>query len=402
LLTRPLAFAAIAAVAAPVGFLLTSIVGPPFLYGFSFGALLAGYLWFCHGVQSPGRLAGLVVVSGAAFIAALLSVMVFQAVVPELFEAFQTAGSNWGPGPTPFLLAGILGGAILSVTFLVIMPGRSKSGEIATYLVLCTAAAGAFGLIGAIAVEQTRTFASMLPLFVIWQSGMAFVLAAVAERSAGAAISEGEVEAVPAAPPREPLSPGSLAIFGAMMALSFLVFAWVIGRNQQAKTFKESEDRKNAAWLAEAPSRDNLPSLREQPLEQTLVPSVRGMARQARVIVKRESAALGTSPGQASPPDSVAYHASYSGLADGSVSIWQYPTREWARYQTRHLVGVAIRPVFGQHVLDSDLEYYWFSDDKMIRISGTRPAVNPLLEAYLQKYPSGVDPAFPLFRAHRQ
>ncbi len=403
MLIHPLALAVLAAFVPLTGRLVTILVGVPFLDGFYFGALLAGYLWLCHDVRSSARLVGLVAVSGAAFIVALFSVMFFAPFVPELFESFQTAGSNWGPGPTPFLFAGVLGAAILSPTFLVLVPRRSTS-SIFLPVAIATGAGGVLGLVGEIAVEQTRTFASHLPLLVVWQAGMACVLAALAGRAAPVDTAATETEAVPVAPVSTPLAPASLALFGTMLVLSFIVFTWVLGRTAQGRVARANEEKKNAAWLAEAPSRDNLPPLRQQPLGETFLASVGTMTLQGEGSVRREQAPPGNMPGRAKAPDFLAYHGHYSNaVSEGSISIWQYPTRDWARYETRHLISIATRPVGTQFILDGgNDEYHWFSGDKMIRIAGRRPSVEALLDVYLKKYPSGVDAAFPLFYSQRR
>jgi hypothetical protein len=47
-LIHPLALAVLAAFVPLTGRLVTILVGVPFLDGFYFGALLAGYLWLCQ------------------------------------------------------------------------------------------------------------------------------------------------------------------------------------------------------------------------------------------------------------------------------------------------------------------------------------------------------------------
>ena len=89
---------------------------------------------------------------------------------------------------------------------------------------------------------------------------------------------------------------------------------------------------------------------------------------------------------------------SYRGSDEASITIWQYPTRAWARYETRHLSGLAERAVGEQRVLDSPgPDCFWLSDDKMIRVSGQPVEREALLKAYLAKYPSDIEPSFPLF-----
>jgi hypothetical protein len=75
------------------------------------------------------------------------------------------------------------------------------------------------------------------------------------------------------------------------------------------------------------------------------------------------------------------YYGSYQSITStASITLSQYPTRAWTRYETRHVVGVFERPIGDQRVLDDGRgECYWFSDNNV------------------PKYPSGIEPSFPLF-----
>ena len=395
---RPLGLAAVAVFVPLISLAMGILAGIPFLDGFLFGALLAGYLWLCHGVRAFGRLLALVAVSGAAFHVALMSAIELSAA-PELFGWFDSGGP--GPGPTPYFAAGILGGAILSSMFVVILPRRSSSKVMLRDVAICSGAGGALGLVGAVVTRQTMMIATHLPLFILWQSGMAFVMAMIAERSA----PEGEVrkrsDSVPAVSSPDPLSGASLALFRAMVVLSVLVFTWMVVRDGQAEASNEEEARKHAAWLAEAPPRENLPPLRQQPLDTMFVSNIAWMKMEGEGSVRLERDPPGAMPGKAKPPDFLTYYAPY-GPDGGSVTILQFPTRAWARYEARHLVGVALRAVDDQHVLDSSgFEYYWLSEDKVIRIGGRPPELKALVRVYLPKYPSEIDAAFPLFNPRR-
>ena len=114
--------------------------------------------------------------------------------------------------------------------------------------------------------------------------------------------------------------------------------------------------------------------------------------------MQRESPPHALPPGHARPPECLVYCASYQLLGGGgSITIWQYPTKAWARYETRHISGYTERVVGDQRVLASALETFWLSDNMMIRVSGQQVEMDAMLGAYLAKYPSDVEASFPFF-----
>ena len=146
--------------------------------GFVFGCVLAAYLWFCHQVRAPGRLAGLIAISSGAFILAVVSTMSLSAM-PELFPA--ALAPSRGPGPTAYFVSGMLGSAIVAASFFLLLPFRWPLRSLGARIGMAMAAGGVLGVAGAIANEGFDTIASHLALLCIWQSGMAWTLATLAE-----------------------------------------------------------------------------------------------------------------------------------------------------------------------------------------------------------------------------
>jgi hypothetical protein len=147
----------------------------PFVGAFLFGCLLAAYLWRVHGVTNIGVLAAVTAVSVGTFEILVIAAFVFQAVL-EMLPAL--AGSSSAPGPTAIVLTGMLGAAILSTAFMVLLPSAWSPARRTAAIGVTAGAGGVLGLIGFALDDPTKT---LLPLACVWQGGMALVLGALAE-----------------------------------------------------------------------------------------------------------------------------------------------------------------------------------------------------------------------------
>jgi len=415
-IVRPLGLALLAALIPCVGFVVP-IWFVPLVDAFLFGLLLAGYLAWRHDVGSIFQLAGVVVVSVIAFVAALMFVLPLLGVVEAMAHSSDGMGElavSRGMGPVGALVFGIgsaLGAAIVAFGFLVVVPGNRISREMFGQIGVTAAAAGTLMFVGAFA-SRPSDMTLPIVMFVMWHSAVAFVLAIQSEALRDA---DHDVEAAELKPNLDPASPpvpsqvlaaapnGSRQMLIVLAALVGLYVVHSVTMRVIANGYMERENAKHERWLTEAPSGDNLPPLHQQPLGETFVATVGTMTLQGEGHVRRDQAPPGSSPGRAQSPDFLTYSGHYSNaLSEGSITIWQYPTKDWARYETRHLIGMATSPAGDQFILNGgNDEYYWFSDDKMIRVTGPRPSVDALLSTYLKKYPSDVDAAFPLFNGQR-
>jgi hypothetical protein len=80
-----------------------------------------------------------------------------------------------------------------------------------------------------------------------------------------------------------------------------------------------------------------------------------------------------------------------------TVTVWQYPDRPWARYETRLFNFATLWHVEQYYVLATAQDYYWYSDNSVLNVSGDPHATRAALDAYLAKHPSSIEPSFPLF-----
>ena len=398
MLLRAAAFAVFGAVSPLLTDVIARVSGVPFLDGVAFGLLLALYLCVCRRVHAAGRLASLVAVSGGAFVLSVLSTMPFQ-LVGELFPTGRS--DNWGPGPTASFLSGILGAGVVSTAFLLLVPNRSLSDRTLGHIVVCAGAGGALGLLGFYAASLFNTSASFLPLFAIWQAGMAFTLTMVAELPADVSTRDPS----PAANQTAPLPSSSSFVITVLVALTALGFGWKTVRQIQGKRYLATWEMQNAAFAAAAPSRENLPSPSEQPLEDVFIARINDLRLAGKGSVQHEIPQHAPVPGHARPPERLIYFGSYVGSnedSNASITIWQYPTTDWARYEARQVLGCSERVVGTQRVLFSDIESWWYSGTRVIRVSAQQPEVDALLKVYLGKYPSDIEESFPLFSLLRR
>jgi hypothetical protein len=274
------------------------------------------------------------------------------------------------------------------------VPDRSPAGRTAGCIAVCAGAGGALGLLGFFA--SGRFSPNFLPLLVIWQAGMAFALTCCAEWSTDAS----KIAPLPATNQTAPLPVTSFFIITVLVALTGLGYSWLTVRQIQGKRTLTEWEEQNAAFVAAAPSRENLPPLSEQPLEDVFVPRISTLRLAGKGSVRREIPQHAPGPWSALPPEHFLYFGSY-GLGTG-ITLWQYPTTEWARYQTRHVTGCSERVVGRHRVLSSTLESWWYSGTRVIRVSGQPADVDAFLTVYLEKYPSDVEAAFPLFSLLRR
>jgi hypothetical protein len=156
---------------------------------------------------------------------------------------------------------------------------------------------GILGLLGCY-VRLLSFDPSFLPLFAIWEAGMAFTLTIVAELPVDAS---GSVR-VPSPPPANQtarLPSSSYVVISVLVALTVLGFSWLVVSRIQDNRYLGRWEAQNAEFVAAAPTRENLPPLVQPPLEQVFVARINELRLAGNGSVQPEIASPTPTPGHA-------------------------------------------------------------------------------------------------------
>lgn len=209
---------------------------PFFLVGSVFGLSMAVYFWMLHRLRSVWKLALFVATCSTAFYLSFFSAL-FAFSHLRLFGL--SSPNTLGPGPDAFFVGGSVGALfVLLGTFFLLLPEQKWWRVLAKSVCWCLAGGG-LGILGAklgslFAADRGawwRPFGNELPLYVVWQFGMALLLGIVLE-----------IEGVPSSatagggPSPEGggrwgsgLSPSGVVFFaGALILLVYFLLGWEV------------------------------------------------------------------------------------------------------------------------------------------------------------------------------
>jgi hypothetical protein len=292
-----------------------------------------------------------------------------------------------------------------------LFPKRSALRTVPIASLFATVAAITFAVLG----ERQRGSWFPLPwsteaMYPLWQTTLAFFLGLtlwtdriVAKRPTGSSQAENPVRS----------TRNGFITLGILIAYSIGLTLWTAAVvSRYGKAVHQSQARVEgelAQSLAAAPSRENLPAVRENPVDELLVmqpiagwapyASGGGMLPAENFLPSQEMANQ-----RALRPQRYSYGASYT---DGSralrVNVTNYPIPEWAKYELRHIPTsneLIIHPdwvkklvKFGNNFYQDGPYVFWPSGNNLVMLDcqGTPPAVvDQFLKAYLEKYPSSL------------
>jgi hypothetical protein len=158
------------------------------------------------------------------------------------------------------------------------------------------------------------------------------------------------------------------------------------------------------AVLREAPSRENLPQLKEEPAEEVLLPDIANCTRYSpkMKILAAEDAlpVLEKTIPRALYPERYSYSATYAD-ANGNdimVEVTAFPTADWAGYLVKPMPTLYPGKIWklvksGNHLYQTGTSYLWLSNNKVIFLDcrlAQQSVINAFLIAYLERYPSSL------------
>lgn len=328
-------------------------------------------------------------------------------------------------GPLMFSLAGFVGAFVMMLAVLILF-FQERGWRVLARALLLALPGGLFGLLSAMASESVQNIAShwisqstswgwkpeqFYSACLIWQTGMAFVIAAFVPRRATLPRSE---QSAPIEPSLMELSIGGKIFVVCMLAgAATLGFFEARAQYRERHQYGRIEKPRNPA-----PSAENLPEVRSRPVEQALVLGpINGYVESGAEILR---IAAQKKYSQWDPPSSsqvavprLLYTIRYQKreitnrpIFKVTAQVWEYPNTEWAKYQLRATpfgdppitYPGQIKKVakFGSTVLVNALPggpvplVYWPSTTRVIVLHYSGPEDDEFVRQYLARYPSSL------------
>jgi hypothetical protein len=392
--------------------------------GAIFGVAIAIALSLWQREWSAGRIIAFVASSVMAYFAAIwsptLAIYVLRALanvddrsVPEMF------------GPVMFSLAGFVGAFVIMLAVLLLF-FQAKGRRVPARALLLALPGVLLGLISATASQSVQEIVGhwfspsaswgwkpeqFYSAYLIWQTGMGFVIAALLSRNTALSVPEQH--------PPTPRSQMKLTVGAKVFTVCVLAGTAVTGFFEGRARYRESQQYGRIEKPREpTPSTENLPQVPPRPIEQALIlKGISGYAESgaelSAIPAQREywKKDLGGSSRAAVPR--VLYSICYQkpGTTNGrstsvTAQVWEYPNAAWAKYQLRStpfgdppiVYSGQIKTVtkFGNPVLINALAggpipyVYWASTNRVIVLHYSGQEDDEFVRQYLDKYPSSL------------
>jgi len=371
----------------------------PFLASVSFGLSLAAVLWFYGLIRSWKTVMTLLALAIAVpFLAVFLGKYFIVLPIPEIF----------------IILVGSFVTVLLQLAGFLYLLVPERGGRWVWWMALRSALAGFLFacVVGLLGGGRAGFSAGNLLLVefgeAAWQTGLALLLGI-----ALCAKQDSPHAPTVKAPETSAWPKSRFAVFPILVGYFAVVSVWSNLARERAHEEKRELRTRIAAEitqsLAEAPSLENLPQLKPQPMDQVLVMhQVASWTPYYSGSYDRPAEPAGISGYHpyAPYPHRLIYYVYYAEPENNyavGVDVTQYPNPNWAKYEVRNTPGrnaliedregIKRLSRFGNNLYSAGPDFYWSSGDKLIVLncSGILPTViDEFLKAYLEKYPSSI------------
>jgi MFS family permease len=394
-----------------------------------FGLVLSIYFWVFLRVRSIGKIVGFIITSTFSYIVAFYVTFFSAEYLPHAAQVQDSASIMANvPLAAPFI-GGFVGALSVLLATLVLFSSETRLLRIIKRSLIWALAGGALGVVGwALGSSLGGIVVSALgqrdvssnraddltnygySLFLIWQSGMGFVLGFLTQAES----RERQTPRSPSAPLiRRPRSVGIAKLtMVAVAAIGGLFFA--IKQLPQESQLIRSR-RVYAKFAAETPTLDNLPEVGTAPAEQMLVLKTIAQYEPGRAAMDRRGGYVDPATGKLKTVPYEMYVVTYTipGLPHNgpqagpfiNVMVQEYPNGAWAKHEFKdqnNLVYLDQLPLavrFGNRVVEKthsgwyrsdDTRYLWVSQNRLLAIELPPSAPDEFLQEYLTKYPSSL------------
>ena len=391
--------------------------------GTIFGIAIAIALSLWQRKWSAGRIIAFIASSVMAYFAAvwspILAIYVLRALanvddrsVPEMF------------GPVMFSLAGFVGAFVIMLAVLLLF-FQEKGRRLLARALLLALPGALFGLLSATASESVQEIVGhwfspseswgwkpeqFYSAYLIWQTGIGFVIAALLQQNAALSVSE--------QPLRITRSQMNLSVSGKIFVICVVAGTAVMGFFEGRAQYRKSQEYGRIEKpRGPVPSTENLSEIRPRPIEQALIlKAIDGYtesgAQVSRIPAQRTYWDRDLPASHTAVPR-VLYSIHYQktvithGLTPSvTAQVCEYPNAEWAKYQLKAApfgdppitYPGQIKKVakFGNPVLVNALPggpvpyVYWNSTTRVIVLHYSGLEDDEFVRQYLDKYPSSL------------